>query len=334
MKVVIFELEPWEREAFKDLLKDHEVALSDQKLTSGVSSGLRDAEAISTFIYSDLSSSSLEQFSELQMIATRSTGFDHIDMDYCTKKGITVSNVPAYADETVAEHVFALLLGISHSVVKAVQRTSSGSFSQENLEGFDLRGKTFGIIGTGSIGKHAASIARGFGMKVIAFDVKPDSEAASGLGYRYVDMDELLSSADIITLHVPDTEKTRHLISRDAFSKMKSGVVLINTSRGSVVDSEALLEAILNKKVAAAGLDVLPEEPTIREETELLHSIFTEKHNLGTLFADHMLTHQPNVLVTPHTAFNTREAKERLLNTSVENITAFARGNPQNIVNR
>lgn len=332
MKIVVFELEQWERRIFEDLQKEYEVILSDQKLTQEVPQELRQADVISTFIYSDLSSSSLRQFSGLKLIATRSTGVDHLDMDYCREHGITVSNVPVYADETVAEHVFALLLAISHNVVKGVQRTRSGSFSSDDLEGFDLSGKTFGIIGTGAIGRHAASIARGFNMNVIAFDPRPDNAAASRLGYRYVNMDELLSSSDVITLHVPGTEKTRNLISRNEFAKMKPGVVLINTSRGSVVDTEALLQTILDRRIAAVGLDVLPEEPTIHEETELLRSIFAERHNLETLFAGHMLTHQSNVLVTPHTAFNTREAKERLLNTSVENIRAFARGSSRNVV--
>ena len=332
MKIVVFELELWERSIFQDLQKEYEVILSSEKLDQQVTQELRQAEVISTFIYSNLSSSSLQQFPGLRLIATRSTGIDHIDMDYCREHGITVSNVPVYADETVAEHVFALLLAISHNIAKAVQRTRSGSFSQESLEGFDLRGKTFGVIGTGAIGRHAASIAKGFDMDVIAFDVKPDHEAASRLGYRYVGMDELLSSADVITLHVPGTERTRNLISRNEFSKMKRGIVLINTSRGSVVDTEALLEAILYKQIAAAGLDVLPEEPTIHEETELLRSIFAERHDLEALFAGHMLTHQSNVLVTPHSAFNTREAKERLSKTSVDNIVAFAEGNPQNVV--
>ena len=332
MKIVVFELELWERSIFQDLQKEYEVILSNEKLDQQVTQELRQAEVISTFIYSNLSSSSLQQFPGLRLIATRSTGIDHIDMDYCREHGITVSNVPVYADETVAEHVFALLLAISHNIAKAVQRTRSGSFSQESLEGFDLRGKTFGVIGTGAIGRHAASIAKGFDMDVIAFDVKPDHEAASRLGYRYVGMDELLSSADVITLHVPGTEKTRNLISRNEFSKMKRGTVLINTSRGSVVDTEALLQAILYKQIAAAGLDVLPEEPTIHEETELLRSIFAERHDLEALFAGHMLTHQSNVLVTPHSAFNTREAKERLSKTSVDNIVAFAEGNPQNVV--
>jgi D-lactate dehydrogenase len=169
-------------------------------------------------------------------------------------------------------------------------------------------------------------------MKIIAFDVKSDNKTASKLGYTYVDMDTILSKSDIITLHIPGNDKTRNLISKTTIAKMKHGVVLINTSRGFVVDIEALLEALVNKKIAAAGLDVLPEEPTIREEAELLHSIFAERHNLETLFAGHMLAHQPNVLITPHSAFNTREAKQRLLDTTVDNIIAFARGEPQNIV--
>jgi D-lactate dehydrogenase len=242
--------------------------------------------------------------------------------------------VPVYAEETVAEHVFALLLAISHRITEATKRTRDGNFSQEGLEGFDLRGKCLGVIGTGNIGVNVIEIALGFNMKVIAFDVKPDNQAASRLGYEYADIDTLLSKSDIITLHVPGNKKTRNLISKDAFSKMKRGVVLINTSRGFVVDIGALLEALVDKKVAATGLDVLPQEPTIREEAELLRSIFTEKHNLETLFAGHMLAHQPNVLITPHSAFNTREAKQRLLDTTLDNITAFTLGKPQNIVDQ
>lgn len=332
MKVAVFELEQWERKVFEDLKVDHDVVLTHRKLARKVPKGFQEAEAISTFIYSDLSARSLQHFPKLRFIATRSTGADHVDVDYCHDHGITVSNVPEYADATVAEHVFALLLGISRKLVTAVQRTRSGTFSQEGLEGFDLRGRTLGVIGTGSIGRNVASIAVGLGMKVIAFDVRPDRNAASTIGYRYVGMDEILSSADVVTLHVPGIEKTKNLISKRELDKMKSGAVLINTSRGSVVDVEALLEAILKKRIAAAGLDVLPQEPAIREETELLRSIAAEKYDAEKLLAGHLLMHQPNVLVTPHCAFNTREAKERLLDTSVDNIRSFAKNRPQNVV--
>jgi len=334
VKIVAFELEDWEHDAFKRLEKDHEIIFTDQPITGKLADKYTDAEVISPFIYSDLDGEALQQFRNLKLIANRSTGFDHIDMDYCNEHDIAVCNVPVYAEETVAEHVFALLLAISHKITEAVQRTRNGNFSQDGLEGFDLRGKTLGVIGTGNIGMNVIEIARGFNMEVIAFDVQPDEKAASKLGFSYAGMDALLSRADIITLHVPGNEKTRNLISKQEFSKMKQGAVLINTSRGFVVDIEALLEALVNRKIAAAGLDVLPEEPTIREEAELLRSIFAERHNLETLFAGHMLAHRPNVLITPHSAFNTREAKQRLLGTTVDNITAFIGGKPQNIVNR
>lgn len=332
MKVIGFELEDWEREVFDMIRDEHDLLLMSEPLNRQVGQDLLDAEAISTFVYSDLSARSLQQFRNLKLVATRSTGFDHIDIEYCKKHDITVCNVPAYADETVAEHVFALLLAISHNIVKAVEKTRTGSFSRKGLQGFDLHGKTMGVIGTGNIGKSVIRIARGFYMNVLAFDVKPDNQAASSLGFSYVDMNELLSSADILTLHVPGGAKTRHLISESEFSKMKDGSVLINTARGDVVDIRALLKALANNKIAAAGLDVLPEEPAIREEAELLRSIFAEQHDVQTLFAEHMLTHQPNVLVTPHNAFNTREAMERLLDTSVQNIVSFAKGECQNVV--
>jgi len=334
MKIVAFELEDWEHEAFKRLEKDHEMVFTDQNISGKLAGKYTDADVISPFIYSELGTESLRQFKNLKLIATRSTGFDHIDMNYCNQHDIAVCNVPVYAEETVAEHVFALLLAISHKITEAVKRTRDGNFSQDGLEGFDLRGKTLGVIGTGNIGMNVIGIAKGFNMEVIAFDVKPDEKAASRLGYSYADMDTLLSKADVITLHVPGNEKTRNLISRSAIARMKQGAVLINTSRGFVVDVEALLEALVSKKIAAAGLDVLPEEPSIREEAELLRSIFAKRHNLETLFSGHMLAHQPNVLITPHSAFNTREAKQRLLDTTVDNIVAFIQGKPQNTVTR
>ncbi len=332
MKIVVFELEEWEHDAFRKLGTDHEVLFTKTKLTDELLTQYVDADVISTFIYSDLSAWSLGKFANLRLIATRSTGYDHIDGSYCRQNGITVSNVPAYANRTVAEHVFALLLAISHKVPEAVERTRKGDFTQVGLQGFDLNGKTLGVIGTGSIGKAVIEIARGFRMEVIAYDIKPDEKAASLLGYHYATMDEVLASADIISLHIPANRRTRHLISTAAFSKMKTGAVLINTSRGQVVDIQALLHALVTRKIAAAGLDVLPEEPTIREESELLRSIFTKTHNLETLLADQILHHLPNVIVTPHSAFNTREAVQRLLDTTVENIIAFAAGKPHNVV--
>jgi len=332
LKIAVFELETWEYEAFASLREEHELLLTGRAVGPDLEHKYLDAGAISTFIYSDLSADSLRQFAGLKLIATRSTGYSHIDLDFCREAGISVCNVPEYAQSTVAEHTFALLLAISRHIPQAVERTRIGSFSQEGLRGFDLSGKTMGVIGAGNIGLRVIAIARGFEMNVVAFDVRPDTELAASLGFRYAGMDEVLSTADVLTLHVPGTEKTRHMISEAEFARMKQGVVLINTSRGSVIDIVALLDALATGRVAAAGLDVLPEEPAMREEAELLRSVFTSKQDFRALFAGHMLMHRPNVIVTPHTAFYTQEALTRLLATSVENISAFARGTPQNLV--
>lgn len=332
MKIIAFNVEDWERDIFQKLSPFHQVECVNQSLTTDNVSHYADADIISPFIYSDLSADVLKQFNNLQMIATRSTGFDHIDTDYCQEHGIKVCNVPTYGENTVAEHVFALLLALSHNLIEATDRTRKGDFSQVGLQGFDLRGKTLGVVGTGNIGECVIEIAKGFRMEVLAFDVKPKEELASRLGFRYAEMKEVLSSADVVTLHVPANPKTHHLISTEQFDSMKDGVILINTSRGSIVDINALLQALAEGKVAAAGLDVLPEEPVMREEAELLRSVYGKQHNLETLLADHVLLRLRNVIVTPHSAFNTKEAVQRIIDTTVENIVTFADGNPQNVV--
>ncbi|MFZ5905975.1 MAG: hydroxyacid dehydrogenase [Nitrospirota bacterium] len=330
MKIVVFEVEEWERSAFDRLKEEHEITFVDDLLTKDNVKQYADAEVVSPFIYSDLSSGVLKHLNRLKLIATRSTGFDHIDLEFCKKNTITVCNVPVYGDNTVAEHVFGLILAISHNLIAAVDRTRRGDFSQTGLRGFDLLGKTLGVIGTGSIGRCVIEIAKGFRMNVVAFDVKQDDKWANTLGFRYMSMDELLATSDIITLHVPSSEKTRNLISGEAFARMKDGVVLINTARGDIVDVKALVKAIAEGKVAAAGLDVLPEESVIREEAELLYSVYQKRNVLETLLANHILLHLRNVIITPHSAFNTREAVERILNTTAENIISFIGGNPVN----
>lgn len=334
MKIVAFEIEAWEKEAFAQLGADHTLVLLETKLTAANARDYADADVISTFIFSNMDQAVLQQFDHLKLIATRSTGFDHIAVDYCREQGITICKVPSYGDNTVAEHVFGLLLAISHNIVEAVDRTRRGDFSLSGLRGFDLEGKTLGVIGTGSIGQCVIKIAKGFGMHVIGYDVRPDEKLAKQLGFNYLPMDDLLSTADVLTLHVPANDKTYHLISDREFEKMKPGVVLINTARGSVVHIQALARALADGKVAAAGLDVLPDEPTIREEYELLHSFFREKHDLETLLAGHILLRLRNVIITPHSAFYTQEAIGRIIDTTIMNIRAFAAGEAINVVNQ
>lgn len=334
MKIQVFEAEPWECPTFEALQQKHEVQCAEGPLRAGNAGAYSDADIISTFIYSKLGRDVLEQFDNLRMIATRSTGFDHIDLEYCREHNICISNVPTYGQNTVAEHVFGLLLTISHKLDRAVDRTRRGDFTQQGLQGFDLEGKTLGVVGTGDIGRYVIRIATGFNMKVLAYDVAPDEDAARELGFEYADLDALLGRSDIVTLHVPANEKTRHLISDREIGLMKDGAVIINTSRGSVLDIQALVRALADGKIAAAGLDVLPEEPIVREEAELLRSVFRKEHNLESLLADHIVLRMRNVVVTPHSAFNTREAVRRILDTTVANIQSFLAGEPRNAVGK
>ncbi len=228
--------------------------------------------------------------------------------------------------------VFGLLLTLSRKLGEAVDRTRKGDFSPEGLQGFDLNGKTLGVMGTGAIGRCVIRIARGFQMEVLAHDLFEDAGLAASLGFTYAPLQEVLSRSDIVTLHVPGKASAGHLFSAQEFSWMKRGVVLLNTARGNLIDMQALLHALAEGRVAGVGLDVLPEEPTIREEAELLRSVFQQQHDLQNLLADHILLRMRNVVVTPHIAFNTREAMQRILDTTVENILAFLRGEPQHVI--
>lgn len=328
MKVVCFEIEEWESDVLRARLGGAAsgAVMAGETLGADNAGLYREAEIVSCFIYSDLSRPVLEKMERLKMIATRSTGTDHIDLGFCRERGITVSNVPSYGEHTVAEHVFALLLALSRHIPQAAARTREGDFSFRGLRGFDLYGKTIGIIGTGAIGLHAARIAQGFGMKVIGHDVNERPDA----GFPYAPLPELLRAADVVSLHVPATPQTRHMLSDAEFAMMKDGAVVINTARGAVVDVKALLRALGSGKVGAAGLDVLPEEPAIREEAELLRESFARTHDLETLLADYALLRHRNVIVTPHSAFYTAEAVEKILDTTAGNILSFMAGRPEN----
>ena len=249
MKIVFFEAEKWECDILQQACCNHEVVFTDEELGTANVGLYRDADIISPFVHSVLDHSVLDCFEHLKFIATRSTGYDHIDLEYCTRNAIPVSNVPVYGDQAVAEHVFALLLAISHKIPEAINRTRKGDFSQKGLQGFDLQGKTLGVIGTGAIGKRVVEIAQGFRLNVLACDPKPDYVFADRYNVSYVDLDGLLEQSDVVTLHVPGSKSAKHLLSDREFARMKRGVVLINTARGSVVDTQALLYALADGKV-------------------------------------------------------------------------------------
>jgi D-lactate dehydrogenase len=332
MKVVVFETAEWEHDACLRLRPAHEVVCTREPLDERTAADHVGAEVVTTFVNSRLGGEVLARLPALKLIATRSTGYDHIDLGHCAARGITVCNVPDYGDHTVAEHAFALLLAVSRHLVDAVERTRRGNFSTAGLRGFDLRGRTLGVIGTGRIGRRAIGIAKGFGMEILACDARPDEEAARSLGFQYVAFEEVLAEADVLTLHVPATPETRHLLTDQAFAVMKPGTVLINTARGNVVDVAALVRALADGRLAAAGLDVLPEEPLIREEAQIFRAGGQQPQDLRALVANHVLLRFPNVLVTPHNAYNTEDAVRRIIETTLGNIEAFAHGRPVNVV--
>ncbi|HVZ11593.1 MAG TPA: hydroxyacid dehydrogenase [Patescibacteria group bacterium] len=330
MKTACFELQDWEADFIKSKFKDTlELTFNPDVLNKDNADSVKDAETLVIFVNSKLDKEALDKLPNLKFIATMSTGFDHIDIEECKRRSIVVSTVPTYGENTVAEHAFSLIFAISRRLIESHHRVKEGNFSPIGLTGFDLFGRTLGVIGVGNIGIHAIRIAKGVGMEVVAYKRTPDPKLATDLGFRFVSMDELFAQSDIITIHVPYTPETHHLLNADAFSKMKNGVIIINTARGAIVDTDALVQALETGKVGAAGLDVLEGETMIREEHELLHKDMNSA-DMKTVIEDHILLGNPKVVITPHNAFNSTEALQRILNTTADNIYGFLAGTPKN----
>lgn len=328
-KIVFFEVEEWEKPIIQKAFGDDVLLVADS-LTADTVMQYRDAEIISPFIYSKLTKEVLKEFPHLSYITTRSTGFDHIDLTYCKEKGIAVSNVPAYGVHTVAEHAFTLILGLSRKLVQSVERTRKGNFSIEGLEGFDLNGKTLGVIGAGKIGTTVIHIARCFGMDVFVYTRHP--QVSDNHHVTFADLDTVLGKSDIVTLHLPLTLETKHFINKDTIKKFKKGAYLINTARGDLVETECLLEALESGHLAGAGLDVLEGEMDIKEERELLASKFLKTGDMKIQLLNHVLMQQENVLITPHNAFHTKEAVQEILDITIQNIHTFESGKKENSV--
>jgi D-lactate dehydrogenase len=323
MKIAFFETEDWQKDYLKGKLAQAELSFFAEPLSSENIDSVKDCQIISPFIYSQMDKDILQKLPGLKMIATRSTGFDHIDMASAKENKIAVCNVPFYGENTVAEHTFALILSLSRKLFDSVERARKGDFSLDGLRGFDLKDKTLGIVGLGHIGLHVARIANGFEMKVLAYDLKEDKKLAKKIGFEYADFADLLSKSDIITLHAPYNKATHHLINSGNINLIKKGAYLINTARGGLIETEALLRALSNGTLSGAGLDVLEEECFVKEEAQLLSKEFPKTCDLKTALQNHILLQQKNVIVTPHNAFNSQEALMRILDTTILNIQSF-----------
>jgi len=332
MKIAFFETEDWQKDYLKGRLGAAELSFFSEPLSDSDIGRVSDCDIVSPFIYSQINKNTLQKLPDLKMVATRSTGFDHIDLAAAKENKVIVCNVPFYGENTVAEHTFALILSLSRKLFDSVERARKGDFSLDGLRGFDLKDKTLGIIGMGHIGLHVARIANGFEMKVLAYDSKPDKRLAKKIGFEYAGFDELLLKSDIITLHVPYNKSTHHLISSENISLIKKGAYLINTARGALVETEALLKALSGGILAGAGLDVLEEECVVKEEAQLLSKEFPKTCDLKTVLRNHVLLQQKNVIITPHNAFNSQEALIRILDTTILNIQSFIKNKPINKV--
>jgi D-lactate dehydrogenase len=393
MKLGFFEAEGWEKEVLEKELPDLEIYFTTERLTKENVKNFQDLDILSIFISSEIDKEIIDSLPNLKLITTRSTGYDHIDCEYCKSKGILVCNVPEYGTKTVAEWTIGLMLNLMRKIYYAIdQIKETESFDLKNLRGEELYGKTLGVIGTGRIGKEVIKLARAFGMNILAYDIYPDENFAKEYNVTYTSLEELLKNSDVITIHVNLNPSTYHLINKENIKLIKPGAYLINTARGGIIETEALLYALKEGILKGAALDVLEEETEIKEELELLVK-YTKSHlpessdriestrierpndipeykpnenqkfspNLGnehsfgqdsgsnkifgqnsgrdniketafTLWQNHILMKMPNVLITPHNAFNSKEAIERILMTTIENIKKFLEGKAINLV--
>ncbi len=330
VNITFSELEDWEVDIAKKMFKKHKLSFFKGPLRENDLPKIKDTEIIVVFVNTCVDKNFLNKLPKLKFIAASCTGFDHIDLEECKKRGIKVSNVPEYGTNTVAEHTFALMLNISRNIYPSIERTKKCDFHLKELRGFDLKGKTLGVIGTGKIGKYVIRIAKGFEMNIIAYDLYPDKNYAKQMNYSYVkNLKDLLKQSDIITLHAPLNKQTTHLLNKENMKCIKKGAILINTARGGLIDTHALDRALHKKILSAVGLDVLEEEQTLKEEKELL----TNPEKFHVVKCEwHLLLQHKNVFITPHNAFNSEESVQRIMQTTVENIDGFLNNKPINLV--
>ena len=262
MKIAFFGLEKSEQVIFSESFKGMDISFFEEKLAENNTEKVKEADIICTFVDSAINKNIIDDLPNLKFISTRSTGFNHIDCEYAKMKGIKVSNVPAYGSHTVAEFAFGLILNLSRKIMKSnryIRESSDFNYFLE-MEGFDLRGKTLGVIGTGKIGKNVVKIAKGFEMNIIAYDLCPDPVLAKENNFEYKSLAEVLTQSDILTLHIPYNKENRYLINKKNIALMKKGVYIINTARGELIDTEALIWGLKEGIIAGAGLDVLEGE--------------------------------------------------------------------------
>ncbi len=323
LKLAFFDAHSYDREAFQAANAGHfDITFLESSLSLETVDSARGFRAVCLFVNDRCDEAILERLAALgvEFVALRCAGFNHVDLAACARYNIAVARVPAYSPYAVAEHCVGLMLTLNRKFHQAYQRNRAGYFVLDGLTGFDMHGKTVGIIGTGKIGRCAAAILRGFGCRILAFDKYPDDDLAATDGVSYTSLEELFQQSDIITLHTPLTDETHHMIDRAAIEIMKTGVMIINTSRGGLIDSLALVDGLKSTQIGSAGLDVYEEESGI---------FFHDYSNNNRIMTDDVLARLltfNNVIVTSHQGFLTREALSEIAATTLANLTEFAGG--------
>jgi D-lactate dehydrogenase len=329
MKIAFFDTHKFEREAFdlKNQRGLHQMVYLDCRLTAETAELSKGCQVVCSFVNDHLDAKTLAKLKRagIQLIALRSAGFNHVDLTAAKELALPVARVPEYSPHAVAEHAVALILSLNRNIHRAYTRVRELNFSLEGLVGFDMLGKTVGIIGVGRIGRVLVQILNGFGCKVLAYDLVRDESLVKSGVLNYASLDEIYRQADIISLNVPLTEKTRHMIDATAIEKMKKKVLIINTGRGGLIETRALIDALNAHRIGGAGLDVYEEEEAIFFQDRSVEGISDD------LFARLLMF--PNVIVTSHQAFLTSEALRNIAQTTLENISSFEKtGAPNNQV--
>lgn len=320
MKVTFFGTQPYDRESFDRMSGAYslEITYHRSHLNSRNVALAQGADAVCIFVNDEADAETIRALSSLgvRLIALRCAGFNNVDMKAALEHGISVVHVPAYSPHAVAEHAVALMMSLNRKVHRAYWRTRDGNFTLHGLLGFDMNGKTAGIVGTGRIARALISILKGFGMEILAYDPYPDEEYAITANINYVPLDELYQRSDVISLHCPLTDRTRYMINGVAIGRMKTGVMLINTGRGGLINTEALIDGLKQRKIGSAGLDVYEEEAAYFYE-DTSDSVMNDDV-LARLLSFN------NVILTAHQAFFTVEALDNIAHTTLQSINDFA----------
>ncbi len=337
MKIIFYETEFWDgvytHKQIMQKLKGHDVKFVRGSVNSQNLHEAKNADVVCTFVFSKVAKTQMRTWKKCRLIATMSTGYNHIDLKEAKKRKITVCNVPTYGSTTVAEYTMGFILAVMRKIVLAHDKTRKGEFDLEGLRGEDLEKKTIGLVGFGKIGQEVARRAKAFDMEVIAYDPYANASLIKSKGCKKVSFAELVKKSDVVSLHMPLVESTYHLINKKTIAKMKDGVMIINTARGELIDTNALAQAILSKKVSGAAIDVIEEENVIKDKSSVFNEHFDEaQYNMKAVVANHIIRELSNVIVTPHNAFNSREAIARIVDATIENTKAFIAKKPQNIV--